>query len=45
MSPQRRAADAALVDLVDRPDELDEHDIDLLVDLLGLTVVARRTRR
>lgn len=47
MSTQRSAADAAIVDLFERWDEtdVDEHDIDLVVDLLGLVDAARRRRR
>lgn len=47
MSTQRSAADAAIVDLFERWDEtdVDEHDIDLVVDLLGLVGAARRRRR
>ncbi|MDF2574653.1 MAG: hypothetical protein K0S05_1565 [Agromyces sp.] len=47
MSTQRSAADAAIVDLFERwgADEVDEHDVDVMVDLLGLVPGLRRRRR
>ncbi len=47
MSTQRSAADAAIVDLVERwgeADDVDELDVDLVVDLLGLVGAPRRRR-
>lgn len=46
MSTQRSAADAAIVDLFERWGEadVDEHDVDLVVDLLGLVGAPRRRR-
>ncbi|WP_160144785.1 hypothetical protein [Acidovorax sp. SLBN-42] len=48
MSTQRSAADAAIVDLFERwgeGDDVDEHDVDVVVDLLGLAGSMRRRRR
>lgn len=47
MSTQRSAADAAIVDLFERwgADDVDEHDVDVMVDLLGLVPGLRRRRR
>ncbi len=44
MAPQRDAANAVIVDLLERFEEVDEHDVDQLVDLLGLVGVSRRRR-
>jgi hypothetical protein len=45
MSTQRSAADAALVDLFDEFDDLEELDVDLMVEALGLVGAVRRRRR